>query len=110
MHYVFAYGIDALALAVAALAYLVARAKGPTAWARRIADCELAVADQAERHDALQLQVAKWRSRQAARERRTGADQDDGRVDGEPDPNTNPAAWKSWVNSGGIRYLKGRPR
>lgn len=109
MHYVFAYGIDTLALLVSLLAYVVARAKGPTAWARRVQDVELGLADQAERHDALQLQVAKWRSRQASRERRAEGDQVE-QDDGEPDAQRNPAAWKAWVNNGGIRYLKGRTR
>jgi hypothetical protein len=112
MYYVFAYGIDFVALAFSVLAFLVARAKGPSAWARRISDCELAVADQQERHDALQVQVAKWRSRQASRERR--AEEPDvepySTEDGAPDPVREPGRWKEWVNSGGIRYLKGKKR
>lgn len=99
---VIALVVSLAALVVAAWGWMVARSRGPTNWARRVADVELGLADQAERHEALQRQVAKWRSRQAARERRAADDDDDDDQDrGEPDPVRNPAAWKAWYNSGG---------
>jgi hypothetical protein len=110
MHTAFAYAADLLALFVASLALVVARAKGPTAWARRVLDLEVALADVEERLDATREQLAKWRGRAAAREQRAAATSDADDVTGEPDPIKNPAAWKAWVNSGGITQLNRRKR
>jgi hypothetical protein len=74
-----------------------------------VLDLEIALADLEERHEATRTQLAKWRGRQAAREQRA-APAGDELDDGEPDPVKNPSAWKAWVNSGGIRYIKGRKR
>lgn len=88
-------------LAAVAAAVLVQRAKGPTAWQRKLQDLELALADLEERHDATRTQLAKWRGRQAQRLARSGGgDSEDSEESGAPDPVTNPAAWKQYVNAG----------
>jgi len=109
MNWMLAYGPDTIALVLAALALVVARFQGPTAWARRVLDLEIALADLEERHEATRAQLAKWRGRAAAREQRAETDPYN-TEDGAPDPVRDPAAWKAWVNSGGIRYLKGKKR
>ena len=89
--------ISGLAFVISVMAMRISRAKGPTAWGRRVTDLELSQADVLERIENLHAQLAKWRSRTAARERRAGGNVDD---DGEPDPVKDPHRWKAWVNSG----------
>jgi len=111
----FALLFAAIAVVVAAAALVIARQKAPPAWSRRITAAEAAVADNAESLQALQRSVAKWRSRQAARERRGAPDAaGDAGADGQllgPDPDKDPVAWRDWVNNrGGLAVLTGRKK
>jgi len=109
MFTVLSYVPDAIAVIVAAIAYVVARSRGPTAWAKRVSSVELALADLEERHEATRAQLSKWRGRLAAREKRAddnGHDQVE--TEGEPDPTREPLRWKEWVNNGGITRLRNR--